>query len=601
MSLITTSVSSQVQEGLVKKVPEDNKKCTPSDESVKKTAVKVASFAIPFFIHFLSFFSIVTTIARTYFWVKRRNFANSLALKRLEALKRGVQVEELKIKSSEGTIEIPGGKIDLKLLWKHLDILNIEEKEIEEFKKNVLELIKLINEPVPFYRTNQDHVENTIRPLLSKLYKSRVYQISRDKGEFKSPSVILLQTLAAELYVGADAEEEFTLKGKLESKNVEPNYWGLKEALDKTILGSVNLNTNSILGKIFYAIMHPHKVFFGLGAKVNGIGYNDCFNGNGYNSWGTLKFGDVEVVHVLGPTNTGDNVYEMYLDFLKSHNAETYRHDLQSPYVKGEDERVEYVEERSKSHQEMHYFRTDFNGPIWHAKTPGMKSLISSEPVSCEVFVSRFMDEFKLEMKIDQGYYQKELTDTELELMFKHAKNLFKNSSKTSASWQELLKTDKGRKRLAQMMQFVTQELMVVKILSKISNRTQGADSPELEKLKRVSLIQGCKQDVDRGIPHNIMIRLLSKIYNGEFTKEDVYSMVGVANRAVTVVHRKMMEDKYQPLADYLQLNDNDDGGGCYGYDYDYIHLKKYFLDEYKEAQKAQTILHLEYKEEQTI
>jgi hypothetical protein len=103
------------------------------------------------------------------------------------------------------------------------------------------------------------------------------------------------------------------------------------------------------------------------------------------------------------------------------------------------------------------------------------------------------------------------------------------------------------------MMQLVTQEFMVAAILAK--DVKSNSEHYKLNGLASVSFAQACKQDVDRGVVHNILIHLFSKVVNeSSITREDVYSIVGVANRAIVVDHRKMIRDKYQPLADFLEL-----------------------------------------------
>ena len=511
-----------------------------SDISIKNLAIQALSLALCSFIFLVSNTLLlpITLPVRIYCKLQRKSLQSALAKSRLLALCQVVK-------------ELPKNTADSSKFqdWKQSefegDISPLQKaltSSQKDFCKKMYQLKTLIITPPLEVESYQSYVEGKIKPLISELAVHPVYQELKKQGSPPS-SIRFLQDLAVSLYTQADGEKAYINYGKAQTKtltfNKETPCQNIHAALTHTF-SSWNLRKDNILTSIFWFVMHPRKMYHSLGGHTfHANDYNSCQAGNGYNNI-FIPYGEKKVILTLGPGVTGDNIYQLYLDSLPK-DSTTVRHDLQSPLVKGEDTRVQKLQQMQKQNfSKLDLYRTDFDSKEWKMEK-GAELFEALTDLTTKSLTS-FFEKFKELLKDENKYFFSENT-----LSLPERKNIVDISKDffidLFTSKEDKTLTPEERKKYGQMMQFVTQNFFTIAILLK-----------KLQTTDEFCFGQACKQDIDRGMTHNIFTMIAFSILNNQkITTEDIYLMTGIANRALLVDHRMAMRKRYMPLLHFLE------------------------------------------------
>lgn len=545
-------------------------------------------------VHGVSCILVIPGLIRFKEWRHRKKFQDDLVDSRLEAFKRGININftqagsEVNFSNAVNSLDtlqrnsLTKELLALKTATKSL-LSPKSEADKKKFVNNALKLVRLIRDPIPPYRSYQEQ-ERRIKHLMSSLARSPIYEANKDNTD--NLYIQLIQALAAEVYVGANGDTAFKDMGEKEIGQFQPfqgkvddsqmSTKNLKEALDKAVISSMHLSHNKPLARALHILVNPVKAIYNsTKAKyLEREKCNLCASQNGYNTWGIVRQGqpgNAEFVHTLGPAVVGNPIYDLYLDFLGNHGSFTIRHDLQT---KNESEAAEaarvdvLIEKSERRSGQLVYYKTDMDSKFFKEEAGNIWGDGSLEA---------FFDKYKKWVKDsqqgngDKGYYfsPKALSGEELDLVLNSSEKFLMPLVRKELNGKTLAHLSPEERtrystRYSRMIQFATQGFMSVAVLSKQLERKKepdaqkktGQEDPELQRLiNTVSFGQACKEDIDRGVAHNILTKFLFKALNNEaLTKKDVCEMAGVTDRALMVNHRKMLLERYLPLSSFLGL-----------------------------------------------
>lgn len=462
------------------------------------------------------------------------------------------------------------------------------KKEISLYKKNLADLFRLL-ETEPEIGNYHNHCQE-LRNALNALLTSPIYQ-NRKADRENASDVLFLQTLANALTHRAGGMEHIRKYGKVLEQEYCQDMKREDYATDGAFLNAKLMRIfeqinaprkETVWEKLVWTFLHPNKTWNSLCGHIRAGGmaerYNSFQHGNANIFAGNYHIGNTSIAFSFGPGPTGDRVMEASLQFAKNYSKRRTLHIQQSfehPGKAGEDLRRRTLLRMAQNNETMQLSSMPMDGPAWKLSKE-FKHLqgefsIEGYYSTLQSFVNDEGDETSLlappgylrmdaQGSKDNGFYLPGMAEPEIETTINTARSLMKDVTGGNAAWDTLLSLegpkDQARKGKVCLLTFelLTAMKEVVKIAQKLREINQV--ETELDKQLDATLGQACKQDIDRGIIMNVMMRIAFELHrNGTLDADTISEIVGqVFIRAQMVDRRILFRDRLEGLSDWIAV-----------------------------------------------
>jgi hypothetical protein len=402
-----------------------------------------------------------------------------------------------------------------------------------------------------------------LRTSVAHLMKTALYQ--RLKNE-SIPAINFLQFLAVK-WLAANGREALQKYGEQCLGSLPKETYTLKETahLMSRALEEKYFNIDSKKNRVRWMLAHPMKALESYQSIVQPLAYNSS-GSNPYFSVHSFKKDGKERVYYHGPSPTKEDAVfrEGVLPCYKKLGRNELRLSFQDMRHPWEAERIERLMDMGENHfPELQHALLGFDTKFkWIQKW--LKSQGNS--FSLEQFwgpYREFVQKGRIhEAKgcLESGFDLPDvlLSDEKFECAFAKAQHFIEQQSQNNPHWEELMGSEKGRQRAANLVGIITDGFISLELLngSFDSIPQPSSQSASLDPdLAAYRMSGACKQDIDRGVVEGVILYLLFRFQQGSttLTKEEVYEIAGtVLGRAGIVDDRHIMKKRFLFLEDFL-------------------------------------------------
>ncbi|CDR35035.1 hypothetical protein [Criblamydia sequanensis] len=531
-----------------------SKSIHPSDNNLKFTLIKTASFALQIFLFLGSLFLLIPILRQLILLVlpkefsqERQIFVQKIEERKIEVLSRTFdEFKALSCQDLEGLEEDSKFETELKRLFKCL-----------EKKENSLK----------------------IQHSLKKIYETKSYREMMESS-VKHPLLTLFHRLGTALrtdVIGMDILREYgkTIleKGNLpDFKDREITWHEMGNFMVETFNNRSSPSFDTPLEMGFFLLQDLSLLF--SAPKIVGLFGSSVEDFNPYErgnfNLATLDyiFGDqterkVRFFHGPGPGITSDRMLSLQLDSLKANeNGLHLQHSMENYNKPGERQRLHQLktfEENSKD--KMRLFLTPVDGDIWHMKSDYANWSSASQFLAKykQAAIRGESDQKGYRTLFDPSNLPKEsfyigkdvMSDEQFESGFDLAADIFDEASLLqNPYWNEMIsKGNEGKRILAKGLQVFVQALTSIGAMAKLAKDGEGQEGP-------LTFGQACMEDIDRGAAVNVATRLLMMRLSGQKIKaSELSEIIGtIIGRAELSSGRRIMKDRFEGLASFIFL-----------------------------------------------
>jgi len=409
-----------------------------------------------------------------------------------------------------------------------------------------------------------------VRRALNQAIKSDAYQVL--KNNIQNPCTYFLQIMAYTITTQGSGTEtarklgEKALKGQ--TLGEDTNWGDLAKLLKKSVRNTCTFNRNTKANSLFYVLAFPMKIAHELKGRFFPSEYNSYEHWNMNFKMGDFMFGSQKIGTFFGPGpgTRSDEVVQAEMDLLDHVSKPILRTQvtLESPQKQHEQVRRNEILQFDKRNK-VWTAAGHLDGKIYKGKKEFKE--IQSTRDFIEKVRQASDDHFNRNAVFDAGSKEKSISKEEVtrgEDAFTAALSQFESSD----HWKKLKsKKEKGNARLSKALSLGLQSFLNMRILSNMyrkltSNKSQVLKEldQELDRLKVESnFCVACKQNIDRGLIMNILLRLYVEALSGQpLTPEKVHEIVGYTLlRAGIVDGRALIRNRLEALYDFLSLIGN--------------------------------------------
>ncbi|NNM43343.1 MAG: hypothetical protein HKM07_03275 [Chlamydiae bacterium] len=543
--------------------------------------LKVVYYTLKFFAVLLYIpLKALTLIPNTLSYLYNKNLNHDIYAARLEALKKGltVDVDYRKILSPG-----PGLETQRELCKTQIQSKNgqIAVETITNFVDRAAAIMRMID-------SGSD--PDAIREKITLAMSTDVYQVL--KNEEENPVVTFLQILSV-MDLSTDGEKAFKRYGEkvLGELNQDTFTWGeLATQMDRHINVTFAYQRNSWYTTLFWMMANPIEAVESKEAdwfplEFNGHKGNPNLRGEDFRisvdgKPKTMRF-------YYGPGPTGDHLYHdgvlVYMDKLNKKGVKVHelRQNYQNMEKYSEAVRIREMAKYEREHPDsMRLLSLSFDTDAMKMTTPFMKFSSPQEflllyakyvmakegiqDTSASIEKIEPISHRSIETQDDNGVFAQERTISDMQ--FKNAffcaeqvfTTLTADGTIGKVHWDDLMRTEKGQKRVGRVMQLATQGIISLGALCKSFQDIESMLDGQLDEDLSAARVSGaCKQDIDRAIVQNITVRLFFRLLtnDGPLMKDEIYSIAGaVIGRAEIVEGRLIQWSRYEILSDLLHF-----------------------------------------------
>lgn len=421
-------------------------------------------------------------------------------------------------------------------------------REIEHLNSPHIEEIRNLLKSVPPEGMAHDYMQMIRRKVSQALEGLDETDISDDRAFFEKVASVIQTQAVAVRPIRAYGEGAIAVTGQTVSHSHSWERFG--DLLDQALVKNGQFKRQG-LNWVKYVLMFPEKALCGtyLG---NASDQQLAENFNGY-EWGNAntKIGSYEVNgkridFSLGPTVTGDRLFEAHLKQASRDGVVHFQHMLEHPSVQGEAFRRLKTKKIADENKNMFLLATPLDGAAWEGKE-AFRHVKTSDEFHEALAAFLFKEGRVSEMpSIDQraqdnGFYIPEniMGENEIRELIGASRDACRVLERAS-HWNTMSHEEKCR-----VMLVVFNTLLSVKALANISAKNQ-----------KITMGQACKQDVDRGVVLNVTTRLFTDaLARKELDGQAVQELTGIVlTRAQMVDGRQIMDSRYNALKNLLKL-----------------------------------------------
>ncbi|MBI5272764.1 MAG: hypothetical protein HY861_02130 [Chlamydiia bacterium] len=475
----------------------------------------------------------------------------------------------------------------------------IEFLSLSELRENILQCHKAIGcKQDPASATKLAHAVIAIREKIAKLHrgefvwggveglreeiaevmKMQIYQDLENYPESHKPkdcfAINFLQVLAVK-FVAVDGTAALTAYGKkcLESHNGKPfaeeEQFGPADLADQLsgCLQAASFSSDGWVRKMFWALAHPHLAVHSLKSVTQPLEYNASESNPSFTAYSYADSNGKEMRFYYGPGPTGDAIFEHgLLPAYKRFQIHELRFNHQDTHKKDDHARVQDAHRMAREHPEA----------LRHAVVGFDKSrAVPAQFVGINDFFRQYSDSLVTGnahrkiggQKEDNGVCipQDLLDDRQVRTALQFAESFCVQMDlhRQSALENRINAGGAEQARAAKAMQLIADTFLTLAMtytsLDQISyeDMTRLFDEQLDQDLSSFYTSGACKQDVDRAVTENIMLRLFFRWATNPapLTTQEVYEIAGaVFGRARLVDDRAIMKQRYAIMEDVLRF-----------------------------------------------